>query len=80
MTNREWEAIKAGASSTNKRKKILDNADMDKVKQLATPKSSNKVNTQTISRIKALKANGYTNSEIANKLGISTSTVIKNIN
>ena len=80
ITDREWEAIQAGAISTNKLKKILDNADMDKVKQLATPKSSNKVNTQTISRIKALKANGYTNSEIANKLGISTSTVIKNIN
>ena len=80
ITDREWEAIQAGAISTNKLKKILDNADMDKVKQLATPKSSNKVNTQTISRIKALKANGYTNAEIANKLGISTSTVIKNIN
>ena len=80
ITDSEWTAIQAGAISTNKLKKILDNADMDKVKQLATPKSSNKVNTQTISRIKALKANGYTNSEIANKLGISTSTVIKNIN
>ena len=80
ITDSEWTAIQAGAISTNKLKKILDNADMDKVKQLATPKSSNKVNTQTISRIKALKANGYTNAEIANKLGISTSTVIKNIN
>ena len=80
ITDREWEAIQAGAISTNKLKKILDNADMDKVKQLATPKSSNKVNTQTINRIKTLKANGYTNAEIANKLGISTSTVIKNIN
>ena len=80
ITDKEWEAIQAGAISTNKLKKILDNADMDKVKQLATPKSGNKVNTQTISRIKALKANGYTNAEIANKLGISTSTVIKNIN
>ena len=80
ITDREWEAIQAGAISTNKLKKILDNADMDKVKQLATPKSSNKVNTQTINRIKTLKANGYTNAEIANKLGISTSTVRKNIN
>ena len=80
ITDSEWEAIQAGAISTNKLKKILDNADMDKIKQLATPKSSNKVNTQTINRIKTLKANGYTNAEIANKLGISTSTVIKNIN
>lgn len=80
ITDREWEAIQAGAISTNKLKKILDNADMDKVKQLATPKNDHKINTQTISRIKALKANGYTNAEIANKLGISTSTVIKNIN
>ena len=79
ITDREWEAIQAGAISTNKLKKILDNADMDKVKQLATPRTNNKVSTQTISRIKALKANGYTNAEIANKLGISTSTVTKNI-
>lgn len=80
ITDREWEAIQAGAISTNKLKKILDNADMDKVKQLATPKNDHKINTQTINRIKTLKANGYTNAEIANKLGISTSTVIKNIN
>lgn len=80
ITDREWEAIQAGAISTNKLKKILDNADMDKVKQLATPRTNNKINTQTINRIKTLKANGYTNAEIANKLGISTSTVIKNIN
>lgn len=80
ITEKEWEAIQAGAISTNKLQKILDNADMDKVKQLATPRTNNKVNSQTVSRIKALKAHGYTNAEIANKLGISTSTVTKNIN
>lgn len=77
ITEKEWEAIQAGAVSTNKLKQILDNADMDKVKQLATPRKNNSLNSQNISRINSLRSNGYTTSEIADKLGISTSTVIE---
>lgn len=77
ITEKEWEAIQAGAVSTNKLKQILDNADMDKVKQLATPRKNNSLNSQSISRINSLRSNGYTTSEIADKLGISTSTVIE---
>lgn len=79
ITDKEWEAIQAGAISTNKLQKILDNADMDKVKQLATPRKNNSLTPQNISRINSLRSNGYTTSEIADKLGISTSTVIKAI-
>lgn len=79
ITPKEWEAIQAGAISTNKLQKILDNADMDKVKQLATPRKNNSLTPQNISRINSLRSNGYTTSEIADKLGISTSTVIKAI-
>ncbi len=77
ITEKEWEAIQAGAVSTNKLKQILDNADMDKVKQLATPRKNNSLSSQNISRINSLRSNGYTTSEIADKLGISTSTVIE---
>lgn len=77
ITEKEWEAVQAGAVSTNKLKQILDNADMDKVKQLATPRKNNSLSSQNISRINSLRSNGYTTSEIADKLGISTSTVIE---
>lgn len=79
ITPKEWEAIQAGAISTNKLQKILDNADMDKVKQLATPRKNNSLTPQNVSRINSLRSNGYTTSEIADKLGVSTSTVIQAI-
>lgn len=79
ITDKEWEAIQAGAISTNKLTAILNNADMDKVKQLATPRENKGLTSQNINRIKNLRNNGYTTSEIASKLGVSTSTVIKAI-
>ena len=79
ITDKEWEAIQAGAISTNKLTTILNNADMDKVKQLATPRDNKGLTPQNISRIQTLRNNGYTTSEIASKLGVSTSTVIKAI-
>ena len=79
ITDKEWEAIQAGAISTNKLTTIINNADMDKVKQLATPRDNKSLTPQNISRINALRNNGYTTSEIASKLGVSTSTVIKAI-
>ena len=56
-------------------KQILANTDVDKLRQRATPRSYTTLNTAKINRIKALSANGKTLSEIANALGISTSTV-----
>lgn len=77
ITDREWEAIQAGAISSARLKTLLNNADMDRVKQLATPRNSNDLDANKIARIKSLTLNGYTNSEIANKLGVSVSTIRK---
>ncbi len=77
ITDREWEAIQAGAISENKLKKILDNADPDILRERSTPKTRNGLTTAQANRIKALSASNYTLSEIANKLGVSTSTVSK---
>lgn len=77
ITDREWEAIQAGAISSARLKTLLNNADMDRVKQLATPRNSNELDANKISRIKSLTLNGYTNSEIASKLGVSVSTIRK---
>ncbi len=77
ITDREWEAIQAGAISENKLKQIIDNADMDTLKSLATPRASTAISTAKQSKIKAMQASGYTNAQIAEAIGVSTSTVIK---
>ena len=77
ISEKEWEAIQAGAISTNKLQQILNNANMDTVKQMAMPRSSSKLSTAKIDHIATLKASGYTNEQIAKKLGVSTSTIVK---
>lgn len=75
ITDREWEAIQAGAISESKLKQILDNADIDALRQRAMPKTTKSLSSAQINRIKALNASNYTIGEIAKKLGVSTSTV-----
>ena len=75
ITDREWEAIQAGAISENKLKQILDNTDVDVLRQRATPRSYNTLTSGKVNRIKAMSASGKTLSEIASALGVSTSTV-----
>ena len=76
ITEREWEAIQAGAISENKLKDILANSDADSLRNFATPRNSVNLSQAKINRIKALSAS-YTLAEIADKFGISPSTVSK---
>ena len=75
ITDREWEAIQAGAISENKLKQILDNTDVDNLRQRATPRATGSLSTAQINRAKSLSASNYTLNEIAKKLGVSTTTV-----
>jgi hypothetical protein len=75
ITDREWDAIQAGAISETKLKQILANTDVDSLRQRATPRSYTTLNASKISRIQAMSASGKSLSEIANALGVSTSTV-----
>ena len=77
ISDREWEAIQAGAISENTLKKILNNTNIDALRQRATPKATSSLSSAQVSRIKALSASNYTLNEIANKLGVSTSIVSK---
>lgn len=81
-TAREWEAIQAGAISGEKINEILNNSDMDVIKQLATPRDYKpRLSAREISYIKALADTGrYTQANIADLLHISTSTVNSIIN
>ena len=77
ISPKEWEAIQAGAISTNKLQQILNNANMDTVKAMAMPRSSSSLSPAKIAHISTLKTSGYTNEQIAKKLGVSVSTIIK---
>lgn len=76
ISDKEWEAIQAGAISSNMLGEILNNADMDRVKQLSMPKQSSVSASQQAS-IRSLINSGYTQAEVADILGISTTTVNK---
>lgn len=77
ITDKEWEAIQAGAISENKLKKILDNTDIDKLRERATPKATVNLSSAKINQIKSLSNSNYTTEQIAKKLGVSPSTVTK---
>lgn len=77
---REWEAIQAGAVKKTLLDDILKNTDLDTVKELATPRTRKVMTQSKIQRAKSMSAMGYTNSQIADILGVSTSTVSDAIN
>lgn len=75
ISNKEWSAIQAGAISENVLKSILRNADIDQVRKLATPRSGRKLSAGKVARIKAMKARGYSNADIARAVGVSATSV-----
>lgn len=77
ITDKEWEAIQAGAISETTLKDILDNTDVDNLRERATPRATNTMSQANINRMKAMVSSGYTNEQIAEKFGISSSTVSK---
>ena len=76
ITDREWEAIQAGAVSENTLKRILNNADADNLRQRCMPKTTSAVSSSQVVRMKAMSS-VYTIQQIADKFGLSTSTVSK---
>lgn len=75
ITDAQWEAIQAGAIHKTRLEAILSASDADRVRELALPKTNRVVNTNVISRAKAMQASGHTQSEIADALGLSTTTI-----
>lgn len=75
ITDAEWQAIQAGAVSTSKLSQILDNADADQVRKLATPRAATVMTPAKLAIAKARLASGYTQAEIADSLGVPVSTL-----
>lgn len=80
ITDREWEAIQAGAISANKLSQILDHTDIDALKQRAMPRATTALSAAKIQKISSMSASGYTTAEIAEALGVSSSTISKYLN
>lgn len=75
ITDREWDAIQAGAISEHKLKEILDNSDPDVLRERAMPTDKKGLTKTQINRIKLMDKSNFTLAEIAKKLGIPKSTV-----
>lgn len=80
ISDRAWEAIQAGAISDTKLSEILRYTDPDAVKQRALPRTTTTLTTAKANKAKSMKASGYTIAEIAEALGVSSSTVSKHLN
>ena len=71
----EWEAIQSGAISTDRLNNILNYADTDRVRKLATPRNNETIPLAKVGRIKTMLGKGYSYSEIAEATGVSVSTI-----
>ena len=80
ITDREWEAIQAGAISENRLYQIISNTNIDDLRERATPRTRTVPSNAKISKMQAMKNSGYTAAEIADAVGCSTSTVHKYLN
>lgn len=75
ITDDEWSAIQAGAITAHKLDEILKYANLDRIKELATPRDIVKLTSSNVSRAKSMHARGYTWAEVARALGTSVSTI-----
>ena len=79
ITPRQWEAIQAGAITNHKLTAILQNADLDKVKELATPKDRPAMSDSKKNTAISMLRNGYNQAEVAGALGVSVSTLKRSL-
>ena len=75
ISDREWEAIQKGAVSKSTQEAVFKYVDQDALKQRAMPKGKAGLPQSKITAIKSMASNGYSQAEIAARLGVSSSTV-----
>jgi hypothetical protein len=75
ITPDEWSAIQAGAISNNMLKKILENANIEQIKEFATPRAKVSMTGTKVQRARQMLDLGYTQAEVADQLGVSLSTL-----
>jgi hypothetical protein len=75
FTDEEWDAIQAGAISDSKLSEMLTHADMNRVHELATPKTKVLMSSTKTDRARTMLSSGYTRQQVAEMLGVSTTTL-----
>lgn len=80
FTDREWEAVQAGAISDNMLTKFLNSSDSDEIVKRAMPKNVAVMTSAKMSKAKAMLKSGYFYSEIAKACGVPESTVYSALN
>lgn len=80
FTDREWEAVQAGAISDSKLMKILNSSKSDEIIKRAMPKASTTLSSAKLGKAQAMLANGYSYAEIAKACGVPESTIYDNLN
>lgn len=75
ITDKEWNAIQAGAISDSKLSQILDKADLEIVREHATPRRQVLMTPTKTARAKQMLESGYTRAQVAEQLGVSLSTL-----
>lgn len=80
FTDREWEAVQAGAISDNMLTKFLNSSDSDEIVKRAMPKNVAVMTSAKMSKANAMLRSGYSYSEIAKACGVPESTVYSALN
>lgn len=80
FTDKEWEAVQAGAISDNMLTKFLNSSDSDEIVKRAMPKMTSVMSSAKMSKAKAMLRSGYTYKEIAQACGVPESTVYSALN
>jgi hypothetical protein len=80
LTPTQWQAIQAGAISKTKLEEILNHADMDSVRVLATPRERLLMSSSKLARAQRMIQQGFTQAEIAAGLGVSLTTLKNGLN
>lgn len=80
FTDREWEAVQAGAISDNMLTKFLNLSDSDEIVKRAMPKNVTVMTSAKMSKANAMLRSGYSYAEIAKACGVPESTVYSALN
>lgn len=80
FTDREWEAVQAGAISDNMLTKFLNSSDSDEIVKRAMPKNVAVMTSAKMSKANAMLRSGHSYAEIAKACGVPESTVYSALN
>lgn len=79
LTERMWEAISKGAITPTMLKRVLLNADMGRVRELAMPKTRTELPPAKLSMARQMLKNGYSQADVCDMLDISRSKLVSAI-